>query len=255
MLWNLKCLNANLTVEGKTLSYKVRSRWDILRGDGLCSRGRCFIFWQRGFIGILYCIVWQTGDDGKWRKRRLLSLRLLLEHHANPNSHCAPSGKFAWACMTSCIYVALSKFTFWSFVRSLLLLPLVVSFSGLCDCGWWWVMVVAVGAATFGASHGSICWSLLVKSRNSENLEWNQKKYSKLPKGSVVWFEASIVGLDATSQASKHFACLSGGTPLALAAFVGDEVPKIRESRWCSWHRFYMALLCFIAFGCFWRLP
>lgn len=64
--------------------------------------------------------------------------KLLLEHHANPNSHCAPSGKFAWACMTSCIY-------------------------------------------------------------------------------------ASIVGLDATSQASKHFACLSGGTPLALAAFVGDE--------------------------------
>ena len=36
------------------------------------------------------------------------------------------------------------------------------------------------------------------------------------------------MGLDATSQASKHFACLSGGTPLALAAFVGDEaLPKV----------------------------
>ena len=31
------------------------------------------------------------------------------------------------------------------------------------------------------------------------------------------------MGLDSTSQATKHLACLSGGTALSLAAFVGDE--------------------------------
>ena len=35
--------------------------------------------------------------------------------------------------------------------------------------------------------------------------------------------QVKVLGLDATSQASKQFAWLSGGTPLALAAFVGDE--------------------------------
>jgi len=64
--------------------------------------------------------------------------RLLLEHNADPNALCCPSGKFAWPSITSCIKV-------------------------------------------------------------------------------------KVLGLDATSQASKQFACLSGGTPLALAAFVGDE--------------------------------
>jgi len=31
------------------------------------------------------------------------------------------------------------------------------------------------------------------------------------------------MGLDSISQATKQLACLSGGTPLDFAAFVGDE--------------------------------
>lgn len=120
------------------------------------------------------------------------------------------------------------------------------------DGGWWWWRWARQRLGRVMVLFAEACWW---SPEIQKTLSEIKKKYSKLPKGSVVWFEASIVGLDATSQASKHFACLSGGTPLALAAFVGDEVPKIRESRWCSWHRFYMALLCFIAFGCFWRLP
>ena len=62
-----------------------------------------------------------------------------------------------------------------------------------------------------------------------------------------------VLGLDATSQASKQFACLSGGTTLALAAFVGDEagvlgqldilmynhvtmyIRTMMSCKWCKW--------------------
>ncbi|CAK9011108.1 unnamed protein product [Durusdinium trenchii] len=64
--------------------------------------------------------------------------RLLLEHKADVNSRCAPSGNFRWKSIASCTY-------------------------------------------------------------------------------------ASIMGLDSISQATKQLACLSGGTPLDFAAFVGDE--------------------------------
>lgn len=118
------------------------------------------------------------------------------------------------------------------------------------DGGWWWWRWARQRLGRVMVLSAEACWW---SPEIQKTLSEIKKKYSKLPKGSAVCFlEASIVGLDATSQASKHFACLSGGTPLALAAFVGDEVPKIRESRWCSWHQF---LYGFIMLYCFWRLP
>ena len=56
--------------------------------------------------------------------------------------------------------------------------------------------------------------------------------------------QVSILGLEATSQATKQFACLSGGTPLALAAFVGDEAGPNDPNDGFRWLSMALSYLC-----------
>ena len=119
------------------------------------------------------------------------------------------------------------------------------------------LMVVAVGAASFGASHGSICWSLLVKSRNSENLEWNQKNNTpNCLKG--LRFGSSRLPLSAWMPRLKRrniSHAFPVARPLPWLPLLEMRCPKYEGSQGDAVMQLTPVLYGFIRLYCFWRLP
>ena len=157
--------------------------------------------------------------------------------------------------MTSCIYVALSKFIFWSFVRCLLLLLLVVSFFGFWvmvgDGGWWCWRWARQRLGRVMVLFAKACWWSPEIQKTIENLEWNQKaKHSKLPKGCCGLLRGFHCRLGCHVSSVETFRMPFRWHAPCLGCLCwrwgAQNMKGVKVMRWCSWHRFYMILYGFI---------